>query len=491
MEDDPRWGEEDPDRHRGGGGDSRRDPDNDPPDRVARQWFWSSTERQYCYYSAKDGSLVFQNGERIKRPSPTTLSSLRPSGTPGVSVSSRQPSSASRAPPYVAPSTGLLHDQFVSEAPADDVVNTISSSGLQRRVDTHSGVRVTVQTGDLGEIVSHSDLLQRGLRPLCVILTSEVIDRPVFQRYYQRNSSFFQPGRVFSVLWATLSSDSPLDDGTETKRQVDRRNPSHKYKIFVVVRSEDDYCVVVQITTYDGQGVAKAGVSKFQHSIIHSSRESPNPEHGEIPISHVYGTEGQPMLSPPIRVRMNRPQDALDYMSRVNFAAVYIVRHTVNALSIGEVHPRSMLDLQHHFHTTWSVGNEVTAPGMRSRFTVPVSPTTPRQDRNIRRDSGGPAQLQAIPQGPAKEVVEYLMASGRSQSQALEVFDAALRQIMATGWSREQALGRIYYAFRAKMQAENQRETNAVGEGEDDDDDDDDDHDEDEEDDDDDDYRTQ
>lgn len=80
------------------------------------------------------------------------------------------------------------------------------------------------------------------------------------------------------------------------------------------------------ITTYSGQGVAKAGVDRSKHAVIHMRGDRPRTVKSE-----------PRMAKEPLEVDPARPDQKLDCMSRVNFGKVYTVEHNVKVLPVGKI----------------------------------------------------------------------------------------------------------------------------------------------------------
>jgi hypothetical protein len=56
-----------------------------------------------------------------------------------------------------------------------------------------------------------------------------------------------------------------------------------KVRWFVVIREGGYHCGALPIATYGGQGVAKRGVVKSEHGIIHTGKNIPRPNANELP----------------------------------------------------------------------------------------------------------------------------------------------------------------------------------------------------------------
>lgn len=88
------------------------------------------------------------------------------------------------------------------------------------------------------------------------------------------------------------------------------------------------------ITTYNGRGTAKPGLTKEAaeaHAIIYMSTEQP----ARLQLE-------DRMIKRPIAVNASNPRQRLDRMSRVNFLKVYTVEHYVKVMDVGVVARDSM-----------------------------------------------------------------------------------------------------------------------------------------------------
>jgi hypothetical protein len=88
------------------------------------------------------------------------------------------------------------------------------------------------------------------------------------------------------------------------------------------------------IHTYRNRGVSKPGLLKWQHAIIYSTDEPPQPRQDELP-DLTRGELG--MLGEPIRVNVLSKVNHLLPMSRINFAKVYTVEHNAKVFDVGQV----------------------------------------------------------------------------------------------------------------------------------------------------------
>jgi hypothetical protein len=85
------------------------------------------------------------------------------------------------------------------------------------------------------------------------------------------------------------------------------------------------------ITTYSGQGVAKAGVDRGKHAVIYMRGSQPATKKHE-----------PKMTKEPLEVEPAKPDQKLDPMSRLNFGKVYTVEHNVKVMPVGKMTDGSM-----------------------------------------------------------------------------------------------------------------------------------------------------
>ncbi|KIW88295.1 uncharacterized protein Z519_10862 [Cladophialophora bantiana CBS 173.52] len=162
-------------------------------------------------------------------------------------------------------------------------------------------------------------------------------------RYIVRPSSYYQPGRVFAILWHEPFNDSQgntcLSDNVSTGLYGERIYSS--IRRMVVVRQDHGCSVCIQINTYGKRGLGKFKTSQRDidaHSIIHMDDTTPHQLPGE-PISD----------KRPIAVRKASPDQQLSPWSRLCYSQPHTVQHTVKALDVGWVVKESLPYLLSYF----------------------------------------------------------------------------------------------------------------------------------------------
>ncbi|KAJ5189090.1 hypothetical protein N7491_005413 [Penicillium cf. griseofulvum] len=158
---------------------------------------------------------------------------------------------------------------------------------------------------------------------------------------YKRQSNprkFFRVGRVFSMLWhenagwhgTVLSEQFPRPSSSPFIKGKYQEPIYSSIRRMVVVKEQKGCCWCVPITTYSGQGVAKAGIDRNKHAIIHMRGDRPRTMQGE-----------PRMAKQPLEVDPARLDQKLDCMSRVNFGKVYTVEHNIKVLPVGKINEAS------------------------------------------------------------------------------------------------------------------------------------------------------
>ncbi|KAL3476578.1 hypothetical protein BJX99DRAFT_258326 [Aspergillus californicus] len=153
-------------------------------------------------------------------------------------------------------------------------------------------------------------------------------------RYGVHHAGYFQPGKVFSILWHEIPGR--VDNGTEAiagPTYVGRfGEPIYsRIRLLVLFKAFEQYSWCFAITTYGGRGVAKPGVDPSKHAPVYISDTYPIAEQNE-----------QLMAKEPIRVEPDRLDEPLHSRSTINFGKIYTVQHNVNILPIGKISEESM-----------------------------------------------------------------------------------------------------------------------------------------------------
>ncbi|KAJ5083923.1 hypothetical protein NUU61_008502 [Penicillium alfredii] len=193
----------------------------------------------------------------------------------------------------------------------------------------------------LGDVQrNHDTSVRLSVEPSYVIPASTGEDETLDPRYKRQSDPkrFFRVGRVFAMLWhenaglhGTILSQRGPPLGPHFTRGKYQEPIYSSIRRMVVVKEQKGCSWCVPVTTYSGQGVAKAGVDRGKHAVIYmqGNRPAVNP--------------GEPrMIKEPLEVEPARPDQRLDPMSRLNFGKVYTVEHNVKVLPVGKIAEESM-----------------------------------------------------------------------------------------------------------------------------------------------------
>lgn len=172
------------------------------------------------------------------------------------------------------------------------------------------------------------------------------------QYSYKNGRTFFQRGRVFSVLWSQPAGQShrskpsnPIDEPTpaeNAKLPYNVTNGLHGERIFsqirrmVVIRNREGYCWCVSIGTYGGRGLKKSGLKQSEidaHAVVYDSTSEP-----------VY-LEGEPKTTKrPIAVDLE-PGQTLNTASRLHFAKPFTIEWNTKVMDVGMVARECLISL--------------------------------------------------------------------------------------------------------------------------------------------------
>lgn len=241
-----------------------------------------------------------------------------------------------------------------------------------------------------------------------------------------QKDSFYKRGRVFAV--SLEGNPSPethsghtvvMEISTGSSQRVSAR--TRRYVVLRgSARDQVDHCLVLPISTYGGYGVARNGVVKADHGIIHSGKHEPPPTRDEFPGR---GEDTRGMCSVALKVDMRLPSEKLDSMSRVNY------RHPILMHKGSPVHNLGMLDED---SISWLDAN-FKAVQERNRASRPAEEDEdedederePNEENDTSYQSTNALAVQAR---QAQEAYERMRAQGLTQEQAVRALADALRR---------------------------------------------------------------
>lgn len=170
---------------------------------------------------------------------------------------------------------------------------------------------------------------------------------------------FFRTGRVFLTLW-TDSWSSATTGGDQTflsKVSVVDHNERvySKVRRFVVVKLWDNFCTCLPVTTYNGRGTRKHGITINEHGFIYS---------------HSKPRKVDGMSKDQLRVELSKGAAKISERSLINYAKPYSVETNVKVKDVGQLDDVSKKILKRYFRDTMA-GSDSDGEG-------PVPSRTPR-----------------------------------------------------------------------------------------------------------------
>jgi hypothetical protein len=160
-------------------------------------------------------------------------------------------------------------------------------------------------------------------------------------RYKKRRDArdFFSEGRVFATLVHVKAEGEETSDSDVkfVKKNIYGEKVFSHVRQMVVVKQREGYCWCLPISTYNGLGVAKRGMTmanRQKHTIVYDNSKKPTRGKDEIDLD-----------KKPIAVVV-APKQKLDPLSRLNFGQRISVELNVKVMNVGKVHSDSMPYLQ-------------------------------------------------------------------------------------------------------------------------------------------------
>ncbi|RDL37412.1 uncharacterized protein BP5553_04845 [Venustampulla echinocandica] len=149
-------------------------------------------------------------------------------------------------------------------------------------------------------------------------------------RYRIRNNDykkFFREGRVFSTLWTDQASKQTNRNQTFISIVTYNEQVHTKIRRFVVVRQNNQNCICLPVTSYEGRGHRKSGIELDKHGQIYSN--TPPKETSSI-------------SKKPLKIVLSREADPLKDQSLINYGTPYTVECNVKVMNIGELDSGSL-----------------------------------------------------------------------------------------------------------------------------------------------------
>jgi hypothetical protein len=165
-------------------------------------------------------------------------------------------------------------------------------------------------------------------------------------RYSVRSNGpgFFIIGRVFATPWHTAlgAHSAQAMQKWVVRGSFGESILSHIQRV-VVVKEGHGFSWCVPITTYQGKGVAKRGLSdedRRAHAIIYMEGTNIRPT----------AAERDMMDKESIAVHAAATDQKLDPMSRINFGKVHTIEHNVKVMNVGRISRDDLDDFKHYWN---------------------------------------------------------------------------------------------------------------------------------------------
>lgn len=125
------------------------------------------------------------------------------------------------------------------------------------------------------------------------------------------------------------------------------RNTSRNHEFSLCVRDKGVLenglsltCIVIRgIFTYGGRGLSKDGIDIANHAVLYNEKDEPSMRPDEPDLDRQC-----------LAVKLRRPQDKLDPMSRINFGKIHTIEHNIPVKPIGMIAESSMAYFNEYAH---------------------------------------------------------------------------------------------------------------------------------------------
>ena len=166
---------------------------------------------------------------------------------------------------------------------------------------------------------------------------------------------FFIVGKVFSTLWSE-SFTGDLNDQNQpfVSDVIYNSKVFTKIRRFVVVRTGNRCCTCLPITSYEGKGHKKGGITLEEHGFVYSNNNPPRA------ISGIYKHS--------LKVNLRKGVPHLRNQSLINYERLHTIECNVKVKEIGDLDTASRAILLQYFRESVS---ETDEPGNNIREVVP------------------------------------------------------------------------------------------------------------------------
>jgi len=169
---------------------------------------------------------------------------------------------------------------------------------------------------------------------------------PLDKSYFVRDKGFFNPGKVFSVLFTEGAGSTAMQNYKRDAITVVKFGEMAHTQIrrFIVVQQKREFCYALPIFSYSNQGTKKAGVVPSEHAIAYSYGFQATLLPGEEKL------EKDPICIVPIDT------GPLSTASRIYFGIHHPIQYNVKVKDLGYVLPNDLANLLKYWAMEHSTG---------------------------------------------------------------------------------------------------------------------------------------
>ncbi|KAE9986436.1 hypothetical protein EG328_005662 [Venturia inaequalis] len=296
-------------------------------------WHWDTVRNSYYCWSEVEQSYVLQDGTRIPAAGSSQTQYSPVNYTEPRTQGAAQDAAAALAQQQ-ADGIGRFRSDSTSSGSGTGtygLAQQFGSMGLSPAQAYHHIAQLQTEPRDQ---ILDQELYKKGARARGRIkATSGKTERLDSNYRIQRGGKkFFRIGKVIKILWPELSGNSTEGQTVVSDVKYEEETFITKIRWFVVVKEGRESCTCVPISTYGSRGCGKTGLAKWQHCVVYTGKEPPQPLPEEAP------RQGERSMLTPIQVKPKEKGSKMFLESRINFGKLYTVEHNVKVLDFGDVH---------------------------------------------------------------------------------------------------------------------------------------------------------
>ncbi|KAF2714310.1 hypothetical protein K504DRAFT_456543 [Pleomassaria siparia CBS 279.74] len=163
---------------------------------------------------------------------------------------------------------------------------------------------------------------------------------PLDPSYFVRTRSFFNVGKVFSILFTENAGSTVISYNKSISTVLHGEPVFTQVRRFIVVRDKNEFCFACPIFTYGKQGTLKSGVRANEHAVAYSYGQS---------VEFLPGESEKGLIKDPICIVGLPNVRPLDKASRIYFGIHHPIQYNVKVKDLGDVHRDHLLNLRRYW----------------------------------------------------------------------------------------------------------------------------------------------